>query len=648
MSELTTPPSDKRRTADLPKRILFLNDVCFQYGAGVAQARQVEAILALGIEVGVLAWSPGSIRLEDVATRPIDADLWRGIREVNHLEGGKELSDDSVIAGLIMEVARFDPEIVLVGNLHAARWPFRLLPALRQIGCRVITFLHDAYLFTGRCAYPGDCTLYLSGCNETCPTANQYPVLTPTRIASAWQERRKIFAKGLGIEVVANSHWSQRMFQTALPAATSVETIHLGANEFVYQPGDKSAARQRLNLPASKPIVLCAAVNFQETRKGCSQLRAIVTALQDEVTFAAFGHNTHEIPGLIGLGYHLGAHQLAAIYQAADLFLGTATEEAFGQTIMEAQLCGLPVIAFQTGGVSEIVRNEITGRLVPNGDIEAAIQTIRRTLADQRFMQTAGPWARQYAVSRFSMWAQEERWHVYLSGRRPRGTGHNPPTLAYPFEEPSQVAPATTHRPSWPGADPFISSEHAGIFKATATLPGWQTPGDSFKLYEMGYHAGDVILEIGPFGGRSATVALRGALANPARTLPPQYYGIDICADSIARTAGFVAPSMLGDRCHLFHGTLQDFAQRWSITPTMVFLDGDHSYEGVAADLATLSAYLPADTPVLVHDFLNQENHTGKLGVRRAAQEWASTGYGRFMGCFGCCALYLTTINRPS
>ena len=73
----------------------------------------------------------------------------------------------------------------------------------------------------------------------------------------------------------------------------------------------------------------------------------------------------------------------------------------------------------------------------------------------------------------------------------------------------------------------------------------------------------------------------------------------------------------------------------------MVFLDGDHSYEGVMADLKTLSAYLKVGTPVLVHDFLNSENETGKLGVKRAALEWEAAGHGRFMGCFGCCALYL-------
>jgi glycosyltransferase involved in cell wall biosynthesis len=635
------PATDKRRTADLPQRVLFLNDVGFQYGAGVAQARQVEAFLALGIEVGVLSWATGEIKLEHVATRPVDPELWLGIREVNDLEGDKFLSEEAVIAGLQMEVARFNPSIVLVGNLHAARWPLSLLSALRRIGCRVITFVHDAYLYTGRCAYPGDCRKYLTGCDESCPTASVYPALAPGLIAGAWKLRRDLFGGPHGIEVVANSHWSKRMFHTALPACTHVETIHLGADEFVFQPGDKPAARRRLGLPLDKPVVLCAAVNFQDARKGCHQLRDIIAALQGEITFAAFGHHTAEIPGLVGLGYHLQAHKLAEIYQAADLFLSTATEEAFGQTLMEAQLCGVPVVSFHAGGVDEIVRNEITGKLVRNGDTTEAVAAIRAALADKRFMDTAGPWSRQYAVARFAQWAHEERWHVYLSGRPQRGTGLNPPTLSYPLDEGTDYVSMERHRPSWPAAENFLSEEHAQIFQKTADMPGWQAPGDSFKLFEMGWHAGDVILEIGPFGGRSATVALRGALANKARTLRPQYYGIDIDADSIARTRGYIAPHMLGDYCHLFHGVLQDFVQRWAITPTMVFLDGDHSYKGVAADLATLSRYLRPGTPVLVHDFLNKENESGDIGVRAAAEEWAASGHGKFMGCFGCCALYL-------
>jgi len=638
---------DKRRTPDLPRRILFLNDVGFQYGAGIAQSRQLECIMGLGIEAGVLTWAHGNIQLENVATRMIDPDLWLGIRELNHLEAGKTFSDAAVITGLLMEVARFAPEVIIVGNLHAARWPLELLIALRRIGCRVLTFVHDAYLFTGRCAYPGDCQLYLTGCNATCPTATHYPALAPDRIAGAWQLRREVFGGPHGVEVIANSLWSKRMFLTALPSCRQIETIELSANEDTFKPADKAAARTLLGLPGDKPIVLCAAVNFQEERKGGPQLREIVATLRDEVCFTAFGHNAQEIPGIIGLGYHLQADKLATIYQAADIFLSTATEEAFGQTVMEAQLCGLPVVAFKAGGVEEIVRNEITGKLVRNGDAAAAVAAIRSMLQDTRFMSVAPPWARQLALARFSMWWQEQRWHEYLTGRTLQGTGHQPPVLSYPLDEVEDPISTDRYRPSWPGFTSFINAEHAQIFTRTSQLPGWQTPGDSFKLYEMGYHVGDVILEIGTFGGRSATVELLGALANPARTQRPQFYGIDIMDDSITRTRQIVAGEMLGQYCHLFHGNLAGFVQLWQITPTMVFLDGDHSYEGVKADLAILSGYLRPGTPILVHDFMNTENETGKIGVMRAAKEWEAAGHGRFMGCFGCCALYLTVTGTP-
>jgi hypothetical protein len=60
--------------------------------------------------------------------------------------------------------------------------------------------------------------------------------------------------------------------------------------------------------------------------------------------------------------------------------------------------------------------------------------------------------------------------------------------------------------PSWSGRESFLNDEHRGIYLATKELPGWQDPADSEKLYELGYHCGGVILEIGVFGGRSALV----------------------------------------------------------------------------------------------------------------------------------------------
>ncbi len=637
-----SPTSPAAHPPGPARRVLFLNDLGFRYGAGIAQARQLQSMLDLGWEAAAIAWEPGEVDLPHVVTRAFNPSQWRGLHPVRWLDATRGMPDDEVIAGLMLEVSRFQPDVVVVGNIHSAQWPVALLPALRTLGCRVVAYLHDEYYFTGRCAYHGRCQRFLTGCDEQCPTPAEYPPLEPSLIAGQWRLRREVFRVPAGVELAANSLWMRDQCRAALPESTPCETLHLGADERIFTPGDKAAARRHLGLPLDRPIVLCTAVNFEDARKGTHHLKAIVAELQHEATFVAFGHNAPEIPGLIGLGYSTNAGELACRYQAADLYLGTAVEEAFGQTVMEAHLCGRPAVVFQAGGITEIVRNEITGRTVPVGDVNAAIQAIRALLADPHFLHHSAAWCRETAVRRFSLAAQGERWARYLDGHRAAGTGANPPTISYPSAPGDVHLP---HRPSWPGGTPFVNAEHARIFAETSQLPGWQMQGDTEKLYEMGFHAGDVILEIGTYGGRSATVELRGALANPARTQAPQFYGVDIDPTSIARTRQTLFDQGLAEYCHLHLGTIAEFVRRWEITPTMVFLDGDHRYDGVALDLEILTQYLRPGTPILMHDFLNPENDSGEYGVRRAGREYEAAGKLEFAGCFGCTALFL--VRRP-
>jgi ubiquinone/menaquinone biosynthesis C-methylase UbiE len=198
-------------------------------------------------------------------------------------------------------------------------------------------------------------------------------------------------------------------------------------------------------------------------------------------------------------------------------------------------------------------------------------------------------------------------------------------------------------RPSWNENKGYISEEHRHIFEQTKDIPGWQMEGDSYKLYEMGYFAGDIILEIGTFGGRSAVIELKGAIGNKGRSQGPQFFGIDIEMESIRRTyhtltlhGGLIEHSLL------YHGNLNSFFSKFPLQPTMVFLDGDHRYEGVREDLQCLSRVLEPGIPVLCHDYLNPENDTGEYGVRKAATEWEEAGFLTFCGVFGCSALFVT------
>jgi glycosyltransferase involved in cell wall biosynthesis len=73
--------------------------------------------------------------------------------------------------------------------------------------------------------------------------------------------------------------------------------------------------------------------------------------------------------------------QLAPLYAAADLLVWPAINEAFGMALLEAQACGLPVLAGAFGGVAGIVADGKTGFLTRPGDVRDFAAGLKRALA---------------------------------------------------------------------------------------------------------------------------------------------------------------------------------------------------------------------------------------------------------------------------
>ena len=81
-----------------------------------------------------------------------------------------------------------------------------------------------------------------------------------------------------------------------------------------------------------------------------------------------------------------------------------AAEEDFGITLVEAQACGTPVIAFEKGGASEIVINNKTGILFKNQTIEDIVNAIEQF---ERLEETFRPFEIRKNAMRFN----KERFH---------------------------------------------------------------------------------------------------------------------------------------------------------------------------------------------------------------------------------------------
>ena len=66
------------------------------------------------------------------------------------------------------------------------------------------------------------------------------------------------------------------------------------------------------------------------------------------------------------------------IYSAGDLFAFPGFEESLGMVYLEAQSCGVPVVAMADGGIPEVVANGETGLLTEEGDVDGQAAALVR------------------------------------------------------------------------------------------------------------------------------------------------------------------------------------------------------------------------------------------------------------------------------
>jgi glycosyltransferase involved in cell wall biosynthesis len=112
----------------------------------------------------------------------------------------------------------------------------------------------------------------------------------------------------------------------------------------------------------------------------------------------------------------LNSTPVATRLAAADLFVWPAINEAFGLALLEAQASGLPVVAGASGGVSDIVVPEMTGRLVTPGDAEAFAAAVRGLLDDPAARQRMGEAARDKVLRMHDLGAAAARLREVIAG----------------------------------------------------------------------------------------------------------------------------------------------------------------------------------------------------------------------------------------
>src|SRR6267154_550831 len=142
--------------------------------------------------------------------------------------------------------------------------------------------------------------------------------------------------------------------------------------------------------------------------KDLDLLAAAYHRLRDEglqVQLFIVGHGPYSeafaksLPEAFFTGYLTGT-ELATAYASADIFVFPSTTDTFGNVILEAQACGVPVIVSDSGGPKELVEDRTNGLITRSRDANDFTRAIRSLAIDAALRERMGDAARKSVIDR--------------------------------------------------------------------------------------------------------------------------------------------------------------------------------------------------------------------------------------------------------
>lgn len=168
------------------------------------------------------------------------------------------------------------------------------------------------------------------------------------------------------------------------------DSLHvLFVGRICQEKGVEEAIRALRDVPAHVHLTVVGSAQTPDQHNYLERQQAIV-ATSDQL------RGRVEFTGL------LAGDALIARYQQARIFICPSMwEEPAPMVIAEAQSCGLPVLAFDSGGLRARIKHNVDGWLVPRGDVAALAAKICYLSSHPAEVVQTGRQARAKAISEF-------------------------------------------------------------------------------------------------------------------------------------------------------------------------------------------------------------------------------------------------------
>ncbi len=326
-------------------------------------------------------------------------------------------SSQWLLDSTLPKVTQLCPDVL---NLHWSCGGYLQIETISKFYQPLVWTLHDMWAFTGGCHYSQDCDRYTNSCGA-CPQLASNKDWDLSRWV--WQRKARAW-KGSHLTIVTPSSWlAQCVRASSLFRHVRVEVIANGLDIEKYKPIDQFIARKLLNLPQDKQLILFGALSATgDHRKGFHLLQPALQSLsksgwQAETEVVVFGSSQPSEPVDLGFKSHyLGKLSddisLALVYAAADVFVSPSTQDNLSNTVVEAIACGIPCVAFNVGGMPDIIEHQQNGYLAQPYKVEDFARGIAWVLENRERYRKLSDRAREKAEQEFALEIQARR---YLS-----------------------------------------------------------------------------------------------------------------------------------------------------------------------------------------------------------------------------------------
>ena len=256
-------------------------------------------------------------------------------------------------------IKEFKPDII---NIHWTWKGFVSFPEICRVSRKipVVWTMHDYSPFSGGKFYP-----------------EQGEKKLIKLVAKINVVLRRIFCKRANIEFVSPSEFLAKEFQkVSFSHNQNIAVINNGVDTGIFKKLNKINARTELGLKNGKKYILFGAVNILENKiKGGRFLKSLFKDIEDylltkNIGLVSFG-SQNPFPQFnlvnsieqIFLGYVKDERKMVKILSSSDIMLVPSFFENYPFVVMESLACSVPVVAFNTGGIPEMIEHKKNGFL---------------------------------------------------------------------------------------------------------------------------------------------------------------------------------------------------------------------------------------------------------------------------------------------